>query len=174
VKDREAASSTRAKWLASLLGAAMLATAAGAVNADEVLTFQEDVDTLAPVAGCPFPMTRRDRGTLVFVDRFVDGELVQENAAFTNWTITFTNTTNGRSVDVKRAYLEQFVLRDDGGFRTMSAGMVSALVLPATGLTAVNVGVILVAFDAAENPTSILVGGPHDGRINAFVCPAIA
>jgi hypothetical protein len=160
-------------WL--LVAGLLLGVAPHARGAQtDLLTFREPVDTVTEATGCPFAMTRRDRGTLVFTDRFVDGELVLENAVFTSWTITFTNTTNGRSIDVKRAYLEQFVLQEGGAFRTMSAGMIAGLVLPGVGVAAVNVGVILVTFDAGGNPTSVLVAGPHDGRINSFVCPAIA
>ena len=164
----------RARWLAPLLGAAMLAATGGSACATELLTFQVEVDTLAAASGCGFPMTRHDRGTLVFVDRFVDGDLVLENAIFTHWTITFTNLDNGKSIDVRRAYLEQYVLLDDGAFRTMSAGMVSSLKVPGQGLVATNVGLIQVVFDSSEVPLSILVAGPHDGRINAYVCPGLA
>ena len=134
--------------------------------------FIVDVDQTQTLSICGFPIVRHDVGTLIFQDSFdSNGNLVWENAIFSNWRITFTNPANGKSLTSVRAYNERFVQYDDGSFKAMSAGVVAQLVIPGQGRVAANVGVISVIFDASGQPTSIVIGGEHNGPIAQFVCP---
>jgi hypothetical protein len=134
-----------------------------------------NVDETQTIGVCGFPIVRHDVGTLQFADRFdASGELISENAIFTNWSITFTNPANGKSVTSVRAYNERFVQYDDGSFKAVSAGLVAHLVIPGEGQVAAQVGIISVVFDASGEPVSILVAGEHDGRIAQFACPHLA
>ena len=147
----------------------------GFAAANSVLHFGVDVDQTQTLGVCGFSIVRQDVGTLQFVDRFdAAGNLALENAISTNWRITFTNPTNGKSVTSVRAYNEQFVQYDDGSFKAASAGLVAHLVVPGQGLVASNVGNISVIFDASGQPVSVLVAGEHDGAIAQFVCPYLA
>jgi hypothetical protein len=137
--------------------------------------FSLDVDQTQTIGVCGFPVVRHDVGTLQFADRFdASGNLVSENAIFTNWSITFTNPANGKSVTGVRAYNERFVQYDGGSFKAVSAGLVAHLVIPGEGQVAANVGIISVVFDASGQPVSILVAGEHDGPIAQFACPYLA
>jgi hypothetical protein len=137
--------------------------------------FSVDVDQTQTLGLCGFSIRREDVGTLQFVDRFdADGNLILENAIFTNWRITFTNPANGKSVTSIRAYNEQFVQYDDGSFKAVSAGLVAQLVVPGEGQVVSNVGIISVLFDSSAEPVSVLVAGEHDGPIAQFVCSYLA
>ena len=142
------------------------------VDASSLLQFRVPVDQTRTLLTCGFPIVRHDVGTLIFQDSFDDnGNLIWENAIFTNWNITFTNPANGKTVSSVRAYNERFVQYEDGSFKAMSAGLIAQLVIPEQGRVAANVGVISVIFDASGQPTSIVIGGEHDGPIAQFVCP---
>ena len=144
-------------------------------NASSLVQFRVPIDQTQTLSTCGFPIIRYDVGTLIFQDSFDDnGNLVWENAIFSNWRITFTNPANGRSVTSVRAYNERFVQYEDGSFKAMSAGLVAQLVIPGQGQVAANVGAINVIFDASGAPTSIVIGGEHDGPIAQFVCPYLA
>lgn len=133
--------------------------------------FTINVDQTRTLFNCGFPIVRHDLGTLIFQDSFDNnGNLLWENAIFSNWSITFTNPANGKSVSSVRAYNERFVQYDDGSFKAVSAGLVAQLVIPGQGQVAANVGVISVIFDASGQPISIVIGGEHDGPILQFVC----
>ena len=137
--------------------------------------FKVDVDQTQTLSTCGFPIVRRDVGTLIFQDAFdSNGNIVWENAIFSNWRITFTNPVNGKSLTSVRAYNERFVQYEDGSFKAMSAGLVAHLVISGEGNVAANVGVISVIFDASGQPVSIVIGGEHDGPIAQFVCPYLA
>jgi hypothetical protein len=137
--------------------------------------FKIDVDQSLTLSNCGFPIVRHDIGTLIFQDSFdCNGNLVWENAIFSNWSITFTNPANGRSVSSVRAYNERFVQYDDGSFKAMSAGLIAQLVIPGQGQVAANVGVFSMIFDASGQPISIVIGGEHDGPIMQFVCPYLS
>jgi len=147
----------------------------GFAAAGTAFHFSVDVNQTQTLGLCGFPIVREDVGTLQFVDRFEgDGNLVLENAIFTNWRITFTNPANGRSVTSVRAYNEQFVQYDDGSYKAVSAGLVAQLVVPGEGQVVSNVGIISVVFDASGQPVSVLVAGEHDGPIAQFVCSYLA
>lgn len=140
-----------------------------------VIEFRVPVDQTQTLYTCGFPILRHDQGTLIFQDSFdSDGNLMWENAIFSNWRITFTNPANGKSISSVRAYNERFVQYDDGSFKAMSAGIVAELIVPGQGLIAANVGVITVTFDASGQPASIVIGGVHDGAIAQYVCPFLA
>jgi len=154
---------------------ALVPAGSGFAASGSTLHFSVDVSQTQTVGVCGFPITREDEGTLQFVDRFDDaGNLVMENAIFTNWRITFTNPANGKSVSSTRAYNERFVQYDDGSFKTASAGLVAQLVVPGEGLVAANVGNIAVVFAPSGQPISVVVAGEHDGPIAKFVCPYLA
>jgi hypothetical protein len=137
--------------------------------------FRVPVDHIQTLSVCGFPVLRHDEGTLIFQDSFDEnGNVVWENAIFSNWRITFTNPANNKSVASTRAYNERFVLDEDGSFRTMSAGLVAELVVPGQGLVAGNVGVITAVFDSSGNLVSVLAAGEHDGAIAQFICPYLA
>jgi hypothetical protein len=162
-----------ASLLASLI--ALMPSMSGPATAAPPEHFKVDVDQTRTLSNCGFPILRHDVGTLIFQDSFdSNGNLVWENAIFSNWRITFTNPANGRSVTSRRAYNERFVQYDDGSFKAMSAGLVAHLVIPGEGQVAANVGVISVSFDASEQPISILIAGEHDGPVQQFVCPYLA
>jgi hypothetical protein len=134
--------------------------------------YRVPVDQAQTWSACGFPIVRHDEGTLIFQDAFDEnGNVVWENAIFSNWRITFTNPANGKSLTSVRAYNERYVLYDDGSFKAMSAGLVAELIIPGQGLVAANVGVITATFDSSGELVSILVAGQHDGPIAAFVCP---
>jgi hypothetical protein len=134
--------------------------------------FRVPVSQTQTLAVCGFPILRHDEGTLIFQDSFDEnGNVLWENAIFSNWRITFSNPANNKSVTSIRAYNERFVLFDDGSFKTMSAGLIAQLIVPGQGQIAANVGVISAVFDPLGNPVSILVSGEHDGAIAQFVCP---
>jgi hypothetical protein len=143
--------------------------------ASEPDIFRVPIDQTQTLYVCGFPIFRHDEGTLIFQDSFdEEGNVLWENAIFSNWRITFTNPANGKSLTSVRAYNERYVLYDDGSFKAMSAGLVAELIIPGEGLVAANVGVITATFDASGNLVSILVAGQHDGPIAAFVCPYLA
>jgi hypothetical protein len=143
--------------------------------ASEPEVFRVPIDQTQTLYICGFPILRHDEGTLIFQDSFdEEGNVLWENAIFSNWRITFSNPANGKSLTGVRAYNERYVLYDDGSFKAMSAGLVAELIVPGKGLVAANVGVITATFDASGNLVSILVAGPHDGPIAAFVCPYLA
>lgn len=144
-------------------------------SASSLVQFRVPVDQAQALSSCGFPIIRHDVGTLIFQDSFdSNGNLVWENAIFSNWRITFVNPANGKSVTSVRAYNERFVQYGDGSFKAMSAGLVAQLVIPGQGQIAANVGVISVIFDASGQPVSIVIGGDHDGPIAQFVCPYLA
>jgi hypothetical protein len=137
--------------------------------------FRVPVDQVQTLSVCGFPVLRHDEGTLIFQDSFDEnGNVLWENAIFSNWRITFSNPANNESVASIRAYNERFVSYEDGSFRTMSAGLVAELVVPGQGLVAANVGMITAVFDSSGNLGSVLVAGEHDGAIAQFVCPYLA
>ena len=159
--------------LAAFLG--VMPARTGFAESGSVFHVSVDVNQTQPLGVCGFPILREDVGTLQFVDRFdASGNLVLENAIFTNWRITFTNPANGKSVTSVRAYNEQFVQYSDGSFKAMSAGLVAHLVVPGEGQVAANVGNITVVFDSSGQPASILVAGEHDGAIAQFACSYLA
>lgn len=137
--------------------------------------YRVPVDQTQTLLVCGFPILRHDEGLLIFQDSIdEDGTVLWENAIFSNWSITFTNPANNKSVTSIRAYNERYVLSEDGSFRTMSAGLVAHLIVPGQGQVAANVGVITSVFDASGNLESILIAGEHDGPIARFVCPYLA
>jgi hypothetical protein len=163
--------------LASLLAllVAFMPVMTTIANASSPEQFRVLVDQIQTLSTCSFPIVRHDVGTLIFQDSFdSNGNLVWENAIFSNWRITFTNPANGKWVSSVRAYNERFVQYDDGSFKAMSAGLVAQLIIPRQGQVAANVGVISVIFDVSGQPTSIVIGGEHDGPITQFVCPYLA
>jgi hypothetical protein len=152
-----------------LLASLSSSTAAGAASPEP---FKVEVNQTQTLSVCGFPVIRHDEGTLIFQDAFdSNGNLLWENAIFSNWRITFTNPANGKSVSSVRAYNERFVQYEDGSFKAMSAGMVADLVIPGEGLVAANVGLISVIFNASGEPGSVLIAGEHDGQIARYVCP---
>jgi hypothetical protein len=152
---------------------AIVGSALAAASAPE--QFRVPVDQIQTLSVCGFPVLRHDEGTLIFQDSFDEnGNVLWENAIFSNWRITFTNPANNKSIASIRAYDERFVLNQDGSFRTISAGLVAQLVIPGQGLVAANVGVITAVFDSSGNLVSVLVAGEHDGAIAQFVCPYLA
>jgi hypothetical protein len=160
-------------WLVLLLTLLPNTTAIAATTTPQV--FRVPVDQTQTLYVCGFPIVRHDEGTLIFQDAFDEnGNVVWENAIFSNWRITFTNPANGKSLTSVRAYNERYVLYDDGSFKAMSAGLVAELIIPGQGLVAANVGVITATFDSSGELVSILVAGQHDGPIAAFVCPYLA
>jgi hypothetical protein len=163
--------------LASLLAllVAFMPVMTTIANASSPEQFRVLVDQIQTLSTCSFPIVRHDVGTRIFQDSFdSNGNLVWENAIFSNWRITFTNPANGKWVSSVRAYNERFVQYDDGSFKAMSAGLVAQLIIPRQGQVAANVGVISVIFDVSGQPTSIVIGGEHDGPITQFVCPYLA
>jgi hypothetical protein len=166
----------------SLLFASMLALLIAFAPATSSLAaasppehFRVDVDQTQVLSTCGYPIVRHDVGTLIFQDAFdSNGNIVWENAIFSNWHITFTNLANSKSITSVRAYNERFVQYEDGSFKAMSAGLVAHLVIPGEGDVAANVGVISVIFDASGQPVSIVIGGEHDGPVAQVVCPYLA
>lgn len=157
-------------FFAALLASMPIMTSVAAGSPPE--QFRVEVDETRTLLVCGFPIVRHDEGTLIFQDSFdSDGNVLWENAIFSNWRITFSNPANDKSVSSVRAYNERFVQYDDGSFKAMSAGMVAHLVIPGEGQVSANVGVISVIFDALGEPLSILIAGKHDGPIAQFVCP---
>ena len=137
--------------------------------------FRVPIDQTQTLFVCGFPIVRHDEGTLIFQDEFDEnGNVLWENAIFSNWRITFTNPANNKSLTTIRAYNERYVLYEDGSFTAMSAGLVAQLIVPGEGQVAANVGVIYAVFDVSGNLISILVAGEHDGSIARFVCPYLA
>jgi len=150
----------------------VVATFAPVMAASPIGHFRVPVDQTQTLSVCGFPILRHDEGTLIFQDSFdANGNVLWENAIFSNWRITFTNPANNKSLASVRAYNERFVLYDDGSFKVMSAGLVAQLVVPGQGQVAANVGVITTVFDVSGNLVSILIAGEHDGAITQFVCP---
>lgn len=160
-------------WFVIMLTLLTNTTAMAATSAPEV--FRVPVDQTQTLSVCGFSILRHDEGTLIFQDAFDEnGNVVWENAIFSDWRITFTNPANGKSLTSVRAYNERYVLYDDGSFKAMSAGLVAELIIPGQGLVAANVGVITATFDSSGQLVSILIAGQHDGGIAAFVCPYLA
>jgi hypothetical protein len=164
---------TRKLLFAFLLTIIMVITTCAPVLADSSIgQFRVPVDQTQILSVCGFPILRHDEGMLIFQDSFdANGNVLWENAIFSNWRITFTNPANNKSLTSVRAYNERFVLSDDGSFKVMSAGLVAELVVPGEGQIAANVGVITAIFDSSGNLGSVLVAGEHDGAITQFVCP---
>lgn len=161
---------TRRLHVALLVSLSLVITAIGSAFAPE--QFRVPVDQVQTLSLCQFPVLRHDQGTLIFQDSFdQNGNVLWENAIFSNWRITFTNPANNKSVTSIRAYNERFVLNDNGSFRTMSAGLVAQLIVPGQGIVAGNAGVITAFFDVSGDLVSVLVAGNHDGAIGQFVCP---
>jgi hypothetical protein len=167
---------TRKLWFASLLTVILVVATFAPVLADSSISqFRVPVDQTQTLSVCGFPILRHNEGTLIFQDSFDEnGNVLWENAIFSNWRITFTNPANNKSLTSVRAYNERFVLYDDGSFKAMSAGLVAQLVLPGQGQIAANVGVISAVFDSSGNLVSISVAGEHDGAIAQLVCPYLA
>lgn len=168
---------TRKLLVAFLCTTVLVITTVGPALADASAPeqFRAPVDQTQTLYVCGFPILRHDQGTLILQDSFdANGNVLWENAIFSDWRITFTNPANNKSLTSIRAYNERFVLSEDGSFRTMSAGLVAQVIVPGQGLIAANVGVITVTFDASGQPTSIVVGGEHDGPIAQFICPYLA
>jgi hypothetical protein len=66
--------------------------------------YRVPVDHAQTLSACGFPIVRHDEGTLIFQDAFDEnGNVVWENAIFSNWRITFTNPANGKSLTSVRA-----------------------------------------------------------------------
>ncbi len=168
---------TRKLFVAFLITLSLVITTVGSALAAALAPeqFRVPVDQIQTLSVCGFPVLRHDEGTLIFQDSFDEnGNVLWENAIFSNWRITFINPANNKSVASIRAYDERFVSYEDGSFRTMSAGLVAQLVVPGQGLVAANVGVIKVVFDSSGNLVSVLIAGEHDGAIAQFVCPYLA
>ena len=120
-----------------------------------------DVDFTRPVDICAFPVTAHSEGRLTGKEyRDENGVLVHEvDNVQRNYTISYTNPANGRSISTSLGGTVTYDFRPDGSYTYVIAGLERMFIAHGQGPIAKQVGRIEVDVAADGTQTTVFQAG---------------